>query len=71
MTWPSVSGAGFWFIRLPGPLTGRSRCKIASRLYRLGSKLVTAMAPLNFSAAMSYASAASASVAARNVFILI
>jgi hypothetical protein len=69
VNWPSISGAGFWFSHLLDPLTGRSRGKIASRLYRLGSKLVTAMAPLNFSTAMSYASAASTSVAAKSVFI--
>jgi hypothetical protein len=50
-------------------LIGRSLRAIASRLYRLGSKLVTALSPLNLIAAMSYASAASSSVAEKSSLV--
>ena len=49
--------------RFAMPPTGRELFNIASTSYRLISKLVTALAPLNFMAAISYASAASSSVA--------
>ncbi|PON84731.1 LOW QUALITY PROTEIN: hypothetical protein TorRG33x02_194350 [Trema orientale] len=51
------------FKRLAAPPTGRALFAIASTSYRFISKFVTAFTPLNLIAAMSYASAASSSVA--------
>lgn len=48
--------------RLAAPPIGSSLLVIASTLYLFISKLVTAFKPLNFIAAISYASAASSSV---------
>lgn len=52
--------------RLAEDPMGSSVQAMASMLYLLSSKLVMALTPLNLIAAMSYASAASSSVAAGN-----
>lgn len=51
------------FMRFAEPPMGRGLLAMASMSYRFISKLVTAFMPLNLIAAMSYASAASSSVA--------
>lgn len=57
----SASSESFNLLAVP-PI-GRELFIMASTSYRFISKLVTAFKPLNFIAAMSYASAASSSVA--------
>lgn len=53
------------FRRFADPPIGRGPREMASTSYRFISKFVTAFSPRNLIAAMSYASAASSSVAAR------